>query len=244
MSKSENKFEYTFWNFKETKLYKALEEKLTPPKSTVTWGQLDHISQLLHSGMFYETHTLLQFYQDLPSEGLILDIGANIGNHQLMFNQVWPGRPIFGIEGSPLNYYVLFNNTAKFKNIKNICICLGEEPTISEITHFSDNMGGSGIRFIAKRGDDGIHTIPVFIQPLDSINFDQKISLMKIDVEHFELSVVKGAISTIALHKPVIWIEDFYFTENPTKSAVKYLQDKFNYKIINQSEVNYLLSVD
>ena len=115
---------YTFWNFRETELFQKLKIQLTPPTNIATHNITDHISELLMGGMFYETHTLLQFYNDIPKEGMILDIGANIGNHQMMFNQLYPNRKIFGFEASPLNYLHLHKNTIEYPNTTNICMAL------------------------------------------------------------------------------------------------------------------------
>ena len=220
---SKKKQEYTFWNFRETELYKSLKRELTPP-SILSTHQFpanhtkDHISDLLRGGIFYESHTLLQFYNDLPKEGMILDIGANIGNHQMMFNQLFPGRRIFGFEASPLNYYHLHKNTKNYPNTTNICVGLGDERSLNYITHFYENMGGSGIDVIGKEG-----------------------MAEQVDVEGFEMNVFKGAHDTLKKHKPVIWVEDFEYVKDYNNSAVKYLIDEFGYSMINSSECNYLL---
>ena len=240
---SDNKFEYTFWNFRDTELFKQLKDKLTPPSILSTWGAPDHISELLLSGMFYETHTLLQFYNDIPSDGMVLDIGANIGNHQMMFNQLWPGRVIFGFEASPMNYLHLHRNTTRYPNTTNVCMGLGTEYGLEYITHFHENMGGSGVRDVSKMPHQEKDIMPIIIQPLDSIQFEKNISLVKIDVEGYESYVVRGAYNTLKKHKPMIWIEDFKYRKDYNESAIKYLTDNLNYEIINESECNYLLKV-
>jgi len=233
--------EYTFWNFRSTELYKELQQQLTPPAQISTWGSPDHISELLMAGMFYESHTLLQFYNDLPSEGMILDIGANIGNHQMMFNQIWPNRQIFGFEASPLNYIHLHRNTTRYPNTVNVCMGLGSEQGLDYMTHFHENMGGSGLREVSKMPHAEKDVMPIIIEPLDSVNFASDISLVKIDVEGYELQVVKGAHNTFDKYRPMIWIEDFHHDDNYEESAIKYLADNFNYQIINRSECNFLL---
>lgn len=237
----ENKIEYTFWNFRETELFNELKSQLTPPLNVSTWGSPDHISELLLSGMFYETHTLLQFYHDLPTEGIVLDIGANIGNHQMMFNQLWPNRQIFGFEASPLNYIHLHKNTRFYPNTINICIGLGMEQSLQYMTHFYENMGGSGVREVSHIPYEERDILPIVIQPLDSIHFNDDITLVKIDVEHYELQVIKGAHKTFEKHRPTIWLEDFKYDKDYENSATKYLIDNFGYEIVNKSECNFLL---
>lgn len=239
-----NKIEYTFWNFKNSDLFDKLRNELTPPSQMSTWSKTDHISDLLQSGMFYETHTLLQFYNDIPSDGMILDIGANIGNHQMMFNQLWPDRRIFGFEASPLNYLHLHKNTIRYANTTNVCLGLGSEYGLEYITHFYENMGGSGIREVSNLRHEERDIMPIVVQPVDSIQFDSNISLVKIDVEGYEVHVIKGANETIDKHKPLIWIEDFKYDGEYDNSAIKYLIEKFGYEIINRSECNFLLKVN
>ena len=233
--------EYTFWNFRETELFKQLKEQLQPPTSISTWDRTDHISDLLIGGMFYETHTLLQFYNDIPKEGMILDIGANIGNHQIMFNQLYPNREIFGFEASPLNYIHLHRNTMNYPNTTNLCVGLGAEQGLNNITHFAENMGGSGIREVNNLRHKERDIMPIIIEPLDLFHLESNISLIKIDVENYESYVIKGAHKTIEKHKPMIWIEDFKHDDDYNNSTVKYLVDNFEYEIINKSEGNFLL---
>ena len=238
-----NNIEYTFWNFRETELFNKLKKQLTPPTNISAWGKTDHISDLLLSGMFYESHTLLQFYNDIPKKGMILDIGANIGNHQMMFNQLWPNREIFGFEASPLNYLHLHRNTVNYPNTINVCMGVGAEQGLTYITHFEENMGGSGVTEVSNLRHAEKDIMPIVIAPLDSIQFESPISLVKIDVEGYEVYVVKGAHDTLKKHKPMIWIEDFKYSKDYNESTIKYLIDTFNYEIINESECNYLLKV-
>ena len=237
------KVEYTFWNFRETELFKQLKEQLQPPTSISTWDRTDHISDLLIGGMFYETHTLLQFYNDIPKEGMILDIGANIGNHQIMFNQLYPNREIFGFEASPLNFIHLHRNTMNYPNTTNLCVGLGVEQGLNNITHFAENMGGSGIREVNNLRHKERDIMTIIIEPLDLFHLESNISLIKIDVENYESYVIKGAHKTIEKHKPMIWIEDFKHDDDYSNSTIKYLVDTFEYEIINKSECNFLLKI-
>ena len=232
---------YTFWNFRETELFQKLKIQLTPPTNISTHNITDHISELLMGGMFYETHTLLQFYNDIPKEGMILDIGANIGNHQMMFNQLYPNRKIFGFEASPLNYLHLHKNTIEYPNTKYMYGPWFRAQGLSYITHFSENMGGSGIREVNNLRHQEKDIMPIIIEPLDSIQFEEEISLIKIDVENYEPYVIKGAHKTLEKHQPLIWIEDFKHDKEYNNSTVKYLIDNFNYEVINKNECNFLL---
>ena len=43
--------------------------------------------------------------------------------------------------------------------------------------------------------------LPIIIEPLDVIQFEEPITLIKVDVEGFEMNVFKGAHDTLKKHK-------------------------------------------
>ena len=57
------------------------------------------------------------------------------------------------------------------------------------------------------RYSSGIKTFPVTIKTLDSYNFTN-VDFVKIDVEHFELQVCKGAENTLKKYMPTIMFEN------------------------------------
>lgn len=241
----EDRFEYTFWNFRTTPLWEELREKLTPPKVISTYIHGDHISDILRRGeFFYESHTFLQFYNDLPSAGTILDIGANIGNHQMMFSQVYANRKVIGFEASPYNYTHLYNNCIKHPFASNYCIGLGDSAQLVDIVHFSSNMGGTGVKAASKKTEAQTLPMQILTVPLDTFDFlKDEVTLIKIDVEGYETNVIRGAENLLKTSKPCIWIEDFNYKGNYDESCIKILEKEFGYKIVNQNECNYLLKV-
>ena len=53
------------------------------------------------------------------------------------------------------------------------------------------------------------------VRPLDHFKFDKRISLIKIDVEFMELHVVRGAHQTIQQNKPLMWVENEAYFDDP-----------------------------
>ena len=77
---------------------------------------------------------------------------------------------------------------------------VGESHGTGQIANYSkENTGMSQL----KISNDG--SIPIIA--IDDIKFDFVISFVKIDVEGFELSVVKGMLGTIKKYKPTLFIE-------------------------------------
>jgi len=196
----------------------------------------DHISDMIRSGRFYEDQIFMKFESEIPSTGTFLDIGANIGNHSMMFRQRFE-NDIISFEGNPLNYVLLYQNTSQFKNIKSICIGLSDTPGLTEFIYDTNNYGGGGV---FPDLVDKYPTIPVYLTTLDSFKLDN-ISFIKMDVENHEMAVINGGLNTIQNNKPVIWLEDFFYDTDLKKSPTQYLIDSLGYRLIDRVENNFLL---
>lgn len=196
----------------------------------------DHISDTIRSGKFYEDFIFTQFKKYIPKYGTFLDIGANIGNHSMMFREIF-NNPIISFEGNPLNYVLLYKNTSQFLNIKSICVGLSNKSGLTEFCYDLNNYGGGGI---FPNLTTQYPTIPVYLTTLDSFELSD-ISFIKMDVENHEMYVIEGGLNTIEKNKPVIWVEDFFYDNDKTKSPTEYLINKMNYKLIDRVESNFLL---
>lgn len=151
------------------------------------------------------------------TEGLMLDIGANIGSHCLQFTRD-RAINIIAFELHHENFSLLKQNCKNFDNIK--CFNVGVGSTTSMITYNDGHASNSGVVKLDSYGfNDNI------VIALDDLKFDEKINFIKIDIEGHELSAFEGMKNTLIKHKPMIWVEDL------NNNAVKFLQD-LGYEII------------
>ena len=186
----------------------------------------NHIKQ---SSNFYEFDIFKEFQPFIPTEGIILDIGANIGNHSMMFTLNYPNSEIYAFEPSRINFELLDFNTKTLSNIGIFKIALGSNNSMVCVN--SEDKTNRGNTKLSLTGEK----VPVMT--IDSLNFSP-ISFIKIDVEGHEYSVLEGATETIHSQKPVIWIEDWSI------DAINYLINNFNYKIRATGNFgNYLLTI-
>ncbi len=167
--------------------------------------------------------------------GCILDIGTNIGNHTLyFFNEIGilkaicfePIDFIFDIlcENIKLNHLeekvVLYN------------VAVGECKGLSSVKFYNkDNIGSTQIA-INKNGN-----IPII--SIDSLNIEDNIKFVKIDVESFETKVICGAINTIEKNKPYIMIE----IQDENFDFIKSELEKLGYSYMNLGGINYFFFV-
>jgi FkbM family methyltransferase len=179
---------------------------------------------------FYEYWVFKDWVNYFPSEGLLLDIGANIGNHSLQFNHFKPNLEIWSFELLFENYKLLKLNTKNYPNIKTFNVGVGSNTSM--VTFSNDHEGNSGV---AKIVYDGInHNLVI---KLDDIDFyDKKITLIKLDVEGHEYSVIEGSINTLKTHKPMIWIEDF-------DGGAVGLLESIGYKLLEEAKHSNFLMI-
>ena len=78
---------------------------------------------------------------------------------------------------------------------------------------------------------------------LDSLNFSE-VDFIKLDVEGYELDVIKGGINTLRDNDPVIIVEQkekYVIPEEGPQAALKFLMKELNYKVIDRVVDDWIL---
>ena len=165
----------------------------------------DYIQRtIVHTGNFYEIKDLKYLDKFLDKTSVILDVGANIGNHTIYWGKRTCVRKIYSFEPVDITYKKLLKNI-EINALQNKVITynVGVSDIISKgriKVLDTANYGGSSISESCS-GDFDIITI-------DSLDIkEENISLIKVDTEGFEYKVIKGAYNTIKKYKPYIYIE-------------------------------------
>jgi len=151
-------------------------------------------------------HRLLRLLESLiPANAVMLDIGANIGNHALYLARECSAVHCF--EPNPRAYARLERNIAlnKAANIQVHRFGLGSrDETATFHENASGNLGASGFRssegerreLPIRNADDAVAELGL-----------SRIDLVKIDVEGMEPEVLSGLSKTIATFRPIIAFE-------------------------------------
>jgi FkbM family methyltransferase len=143
-------------------------------------------------------------------DSVAMDIGANIGNHSLALSKYF--RKVYSFEPNPITYDVLTINSkyaAAKKNIVPFNFGLSDEDGELPFLINTTNIGGSCILPNDHNNDEQQQRIIVQVKTADSVDFlrEEKISLIKIDVEGHEINALRGAESIIKSNKPTILFE-------------------------------------
>lgn len=187
----------------------------------------DHIQfTILSSASFFEKEELLfvrNRYFNLDKENIVLDIGANIGNHSLFF-AMYCNSKVFSFEPQE-NLCEIAQKNYELNSVENkidiIRKALGAKEIGGRYGNFtSQNTGATSVLESNTAGDFSI-------VPLDSYCF-KTIDFIKIDVEGYETELLRGAQKTLESCICPIWIEIFpenFETVNKLLNLYGYLLD-------------------
>lgn len=139
----------------------------------------------------------------------VVDVGANVGECALNFaRRVGPAGRVLSFEPGPVARSKLKRNIAlnAFANIEVLDFGLGEAAaTVSLCTPAPRNRGGN--RILEKPVGDYVN---IQVRSLDEFIEErgiERVHLMKVDVEGFELRLLRGARRTIAKSRPKLFVE-------------------------------------
>ena len=153
------------------------------------------------TGGFYELDVLLKCRELYFPDTTIIDVGANIGNHTIFFAGVLKAR-VIAVEPNKRVFDILEKNIVQNSQSCRVHAIWGAagatEGTGSIIDDTPSNAGVA--RFVENEGD-----VPLF--RLDSLNMDDPVSIVKIDVEGMEYDVLVGAKGLLRKWRPFVLAE-------------------------------------
>jgi FkbM family methyltransferase len=194
----------------------------------------DTICGLVSNNKIWESHHIEKFKKYYTPNTDILDIGANIGLSSLGFHKK------YGITGTvhlfEPQYHAMFccsYNTRSIPKRKLYNFALSDKENIISFNTAKNNVGGTGMTYSQFWLEN------VLCTQLDNIDFKDKISLVKIDVEGAELSLIKGGLKTIGKHKPNLIIEIWKET---TRDEIDKLLFAMGYKRVENIHPDYIYS--
>ena len=210
--------------------------------------------QIIRDGL-YTRHSLAFMSQFLSPGTLFIDIGANIGAYAIPLAKAFPNIQVHAFEPHPGALGRFKRNTA-LNNIHNMTVFnIGIAAQSGRLSFHGFDIKDYGISsFMAPQDTENkkYDTFPVDVKSLDEIykDTDQRTSLIKIDVQGYEIEVLKGAQKLIAAQRPYIFLEheDINFSPPEALNIKKLLRDffsEFGYSVfyLTKYDPNMLFSV-
>lgn len=171
---------------------------------------------------------------------VIYDIGANIGTWTLLAKSFFPDTVIHGFEPLENHIQKFCENTKGVANVHIHAFCLGSEnkQTTINVSSFSDSssiLEATSLEYeqfgIKKAGEEN-----VIVKRLEDIIDEGKLpvpDIMKLDVQGYELEVLKGAGNYLKQVQYLIVEVSFkeYYEGQPLFLDIAGYLNKYNFKI-------------
>ncbi|MFY9621695.1 MAG: FkbM family methyltransferase [Pyrinomonadaceae bacterium] len=206
----------------------------------------DIIIKEMQAGRVFEPEIVDIARQYIARGSTVLDVGANFGQMTLLFSELVGNKGhVFSFEADDFICEVLKKNIA-VNNRQNITpICKAVYNTCGGTMYYPvpdfqrfDSYGSYGVDPNAEAGRT-VTTITI-----DSLNIQDRISFMKVDVQGSDLFALQGSVETIKRHQmPIIFEYEALFQDEFHTSLEEYLQfvKAINYKVAQIIGVNYLI---
>jgi FkbM family methyltransferase len=171
---------------------------------------------------FYEPQTLFTWEKITKDKNLVLDIGAYTGVFSLIAARKGGSRRCISFEPNPVSYEKLLENV-RLNNamaiIHPVNKGVGEKKQILSLVVPPERAGSSAVQLLGSvvNRDTGqwLEVTNIEVDTIDSMLLDLETSVdaIKIDVEGYELNVLKGASKRLQHDKPLILLECLSYTE-------------------------------
>ena len=239
------KIRFLIWNLKILKKYKTKNGDYYLP----FFAFKDEIRNRIINNEITDKLIFDKLKDFIEPDTIVLDLGANFGQMSILWSKCKPGVEVYAFEASKYVFNILKKNIhINSANVKPVNALVGNETNKEQLIEKSflkeySTYGTNKINKIQnsnKKNTDKIKAIKI-----DDLNFEKKISAMKIDVQGYDLDALKGSKKTILNHKmPIIfeYEEKFEKEFNYTFRDFENFINEINYKIETKiDEINYLI---
>ncbi len=198
-----------------------------------------HIYDFLHNG-----------FRVKPGD-LLLDIGANLGWYSVLFDRLGEGRArVFSFEPDPQNYRLLERNLSlnDARSVTALSTGLSSRDDQATLYRYSEKNLGKHSMLRLPDLDDGI---AVETQRLDTLLAERNlasapIKLIKLDVEGYELEVLRGAKQALERTELVVmeYSPRYYSTYEAERIRRVLTSAGFSAQIFERGELHALSAAD
>ena len=177
------------------------------------------------------------FWNNGEHDGLYIDCGAAYGVASVSMAHKY--KKVLAIECEYLNYKLLKQNCSYYDNIETLYMAVGDREDNVTVHSYKDNpllgyvsdegktrteRAMYGLRPDRLTNNVTMKTIDSLVEPFEKVN------AIKIDVEGYELPVVKGAMNTLKNNNVLLIIE--CFKKNYRQEKLIQMMEDIDYRYI------------
>jgi FkbM family methyltransferase len=160
---------------------------------------------------------LMELAMRADPDSLIVDIGANIGTLTVPLARAFPGQ-VIAFEPVESTYAALLKNL-ELNNIANVLtlkMACSARPGHGEMIDVNENNTGMAKLDVGQSGKTDVTTLDI-----EAVRLGARVSLIKMDVEGHEGSVLDGAGDVLRNHRPLIVCELWHENRDPIFEKIK-----------------------
>lgn len=157
----------------------------------------------------YALKTLVALDRIRNRHTVFADIGVNIGLHTVFLKDKYPDLEVIAFDPSPFSWKY-FELSVKFNNMKNVRterIALSDNNGTLEFFNWGEESSADSLKNTLRVKGVEPNIIKVPSVRMDDISDLPAITVVKMDCEGAEYSILKGATETIRKNKPLFLLE-------------------------------------
>jgi len=181
----------------------------------------DYMQYCIYYGVEIEPRDTL--YGLVKNGTTVIDVGTNIGETLLNFAKINRDGRNIGFEPVPYLYEKAKTNIGlnEFENIELVNKGLSSAAETLSFNETNENNSGGTFLTREDHNDNGRSVQVVRLDDFAEHSQLENVSLIKIDVEGFEMEVLKGASETLRKFQPTLFVEiDDVFLARQNSSAI------------------------
>lgn len=200
-----------------------------------TDAKADIVAQTIIQNNIFENEVYLLASKYIKVGTTVLDVGANFGQMSILFSQqTGDTGKIYSFDADDFVFEILKKNIA-INNRGNIIPIFGAvHNKNNEVLFFPEQdfveyqaYGSYGIDYNASEGRK------LASLTIDSLNIQEEISFMKIDIQGGDLQAMQGAVNTIERNRmPILFEYEYHFEDRFKMNFQQYVDfvSSINYK--------------
>lgn len=196
-------------------ILRALSKKFSMTNSVYRiWNSLFYVPNypndviqriMVDNNVYWDSQGLAVVDRYLPENAVICDIGANIGSQAIFWAVERGAKKVYAFEPLPEVCGIMRENV-RLNNLEGVIETFNfglsdVESNASIASYTQGNIGATSFK-LSPMG-------PFQMKKLDSVWIQEKVDLIKINVQGAEVEVLKGGERLIKEHRPIIVLTSF-----------------------------------
>lgn len=190
-----------------------------------------HYARKISRDIFLSLEPEYKIIEDLIKFGdWVVDIGANVGHYTKLFSDlVGPQGRVLAFEPVPTTFSLLAANVQLFEHANvtlfNTAVSDKMRMVGVSIPKFSTGLRNYYQAHLSPTADSALNVLAL---SLDQLIWNQRIALVKIDVEGYESMVLSGMQSIITKNHPILIVETCSKKVVDSLSLLGYTQERLD----------------